>query len=403
MKQAPTPRFEFVALMALMMAISALATDTVLPALGVIGDAFGVHKTSDKQLLVTMTFLGIGVGQLFTGALSDSMGRKPIMYVGFAVFILASLLSVATKRFDVLVLSRILQGVGLSAPRTLSTAIVRDGYTGSHMAKVMSFIAMIFILVPAIAPSIGTLLLNHLGWRSIFYAQIGIALLGVTWFALRQAETLPRHNRAKFNHHLFLNSSTAFFAQKSSVVYTLALSFSMGAFLTFLSTSEAIFIGQYNRVDEFTYLFASIALSMGVSMFFNSRYVVRYGMKNMVRFASVFFTGVPLVYMVLFFNTNNPNVYVVLGFLMLQIFSIGFIFGNLTSLAIEPLGHIAGMASAIVGFISMVFGVVYAGVVGSFIRTSTLPLFVGFFVSGLALLGLLRIANRLEKNNSLTN
>lgn len=396
MPNTAAPRFEFIALMALMMSISALATDTLLPALGVIGNHFGVSQTSDKQLLVTMTFLGMGVGQLFAGALSDSMGRKPVMYLGFAIFILASILSVSTQRFDVLVLSRVLQGVGLSAPRTLSTAIVRDGYTGRHMAKTMSFISMIFILVPAIAPTLGSWILHYFGWRAIFYMQISIAALGVLWFALRQAETLPKNQRSHLNIYILTRSSGAFFSQKKSVLYTIALGFAMGALFTFLSTSETIFIAQYQKADAFSYLFAAIALSMGVSMFINGKYVLRYGMYAIVRLAAVFFTCIPLLYVVLFASAKNPSVYVVQVFLMLQIFSIGFIFGNLTALAIEPLGHIAGMASAIVGFVSMLIGVSYAGVIGSFIHTTALPLFVGFFISGLAVLAALAMIQWLE-------
>lgn len=394
MKQSTPIRLEFVALMAVIMSIGALATDTLLPALGVMGETFGTHDSVDKQRLVTMTFLGVGIGQLFAGALSDSIGRKPVIYLGFAIFILASLLSVLTTSFEILVLSRFLQGIGISAPRTLSTAIIRDSYSGNDMAKIMSFVAMLFIFVPAVAPTLGAFILNHSGWRAIFYAQVGIALVGVTWFALRQPETLANANRKTLNWRLFIDGGKAFYRQKDAVFYTLALSFASGAFWTFLSTSESILIGQYRKVDEFPYLFGAVALAMGLSMFFNGKYVSKYGMRKLAGGAALFFAGVPFVYLVLCGFSQNPDIVVFMLFLMVQIFSIGFIFGNLTSLAMEPLGHIAGMASAIIGFVSTVIGIIYASIIGSFIDATALPLFVGFFISGLCLLLFMRVADK---------
>lgn len=394
MKQSTPIRLEFVALMAVIMSIGALATDTLLPALGVMGETFGTHDSVDKQRLVTMTFLGVGIGQLFAGALSDSIGRKPVIYLGFAIFILASLLSVLTTSFEILVLSRFLQGIGISAPRTLSTAIIRDSYSGNDMAKIMSFVAMLFIFVPAVAPTLGAFILNHSGWRAIFYAQVGIALVGVTWFALRQPETLANANRKTLNWRLFIDGGKAFYRQKDAVFYTLALSFASGSFWTFLSTSESILIGQYRKVDEFPYLFGAVALAMGLSMFFNGKYVSKYGMRKLAGGAALFFAGVPFVYLVLCGFSQNPDIVVFMLFLMVQIFSIGFIFGNLTSLAMEPLGHIAGMASAIIGFVSTVIGIIYASIIGSFIDATALPLFVGFFISGLCLLLFMRVADK---------
>lgn len=394
MKQSTPIRLEFVTLMAVIMSIGALATDTLLPALGVMGETFGTHDSVDKQRLVTMTFLGVGIGQLFAGALSDSIGRKPVIHLGFAIFILASLLSVLTTSFEILVLSRFLQGIGISAPRTLSTAIIRDSYSGNDMAKIMSFVAMLFIFVPAVAPTLGAFILNHSGWRAIFYAQVGIALVGVTWFALRQPETLANANRKTLNWRLFIDGGKAFYRQKDAVFYTLALSFASGSFWTFLSTSESILIGQYRKVDEFPYLFGAVALAMGLSMFFNGKYVSKYGMRKLAGGAALFFAGVPFVYLVLCGFSQHPDIVVFMLFLMVQIFSIGFIFGNLTSLAMEPLGHIAGMASAIIGFVSTVIGIIYASIIGSFIDATALPLFVGFFISGLCLLLFMRVADK---------
>lgn len=389
-------RLEFIVLMTFIMSISALSSNALLPALGIIGQTFHVTSTSDKQLLVTMAMLGIGVGQMFSGALSDSFGRKPVMCAGLAIFCVASVLSIFAQSYKILVLSRLLQGFGLSAPRTVSLAIIRDAYTGNAMAKVMSFIAMTFFFVPAFAPSIGDFLLHRTssGWYSIFYMQIIIAIVGLVWFMIRQSETLEVNKRAHFDYHIFTRSLKIFFQEKDAVIYTIVLGVEAGAFITYMSAGEAILIGQYHKVAEFPYLFPTAAIAMGISMFINGRLVMKVGMVKLIRVASLFFTLIPCLYILLFSDGINPPIGIFIAFLMAQFFSIGFIAGNLQSLIMQPLGAIAGMASALFGFFSTLISVYYAGVVGSYIDTSALPLFIGFLVSGIVMNILIRLTKK---------
>jgi len=172
MQNQPTLKIEFVAIIALLMSLVALSIDGILPALAVIGQDFGVTNTNDHQLLITMIFLGLGFGQLIFGPLSDSYGRKPIIYIGFLVFAVASIICVNTSNFKLLIAARILQGIGLASPRTLSVAMIRDSYEGDYMAKVMSFIVMIFILIPIIAPTLGQFLMLKYNWQTIFNVQL---------------------------------------------------------------------------------------------------------------------------------------------------------------------------------------------------------------------------------------
>ncbi|NER15399.1 Bcr/CflA family efflux MFS transporter [Leptobacterium flavescens] len=383
MEKHSKSQLEFIALMASLMSLVALAIDALLPALGIIGDTIGITDTNDNQLLVTMIFLGLGIGQLLSGPLSDSFGRKPVIYFGFSLFIIASIICTTAPSLEIMILGRILQGIGLSAPRTISVAIVRDSFSGDYMAKIMSFVTVIFILVPAIAPALGKFLLDTMGWRSIFYTQIAISVIVVIWFAIRQKETLKPENKVKFNIKLFSQGTKEFFKYKQAVVNTLILGFVTASFLVFLSTAQKIFGEQYGMTDEFPYLFAAIALTVGISTFLNGSYVVKYGMKKMVIISSVFFTLVPLVYLILFYSSSNPGVYTLLGFFVLQFFTFGFLFGNLSALAMEPLGHIAGIGSAISGFVSTIIAVPIAALIGSFMDTTALPLFAGFFITGL--------------------
>ena len=203
MKTSKVTKFEFIALMAFLMSVVALAIDALLPALDIIGNSLDTQENSDHQLLITMIFIGLGVGPLFFGPLSDSLGRKPMVFVGFSIFILASFICVYSNSLEIMVLGRILQGFGLSAPRTISVAIIRDLYSGDYMAKIMSFVIVIFLLVPIIAPAIGKFILNYFNWEAIFIFQIIFCLLIAFWFWNRQEETLNHKNRIAFKINLF--------------------------------------------------------------------------------------------------------------------------------------------------------------------------------------------------------
>ncbi|WP_317047291.1 MFS transporter [Hanstruepera neustonica] len=202
---------EFIALMASLMAIVALSIDALLPALPDIGQTLGVVDVSKNQLLVTMIFLGLGFGQLIFGPLSDSYGRKPIIYTGFILFVIASILCVTTKQFELMILGRVLQGVGLSAPRTISIAMVRDTYSGDYMAKVMSFVVMIFILVPLVAPTFGQFLITFYDWQSIFYFNLLFGVAVMIWFYKRQPETLTKPSRISLSRKQLVNGTVTFF------------------------------------------------------------------------------------------------------------------------------------------------------------------------------------------------
>lgn len=168
MPKHPSSQFEFVALMASLMSVVALAIDALLPALDVIGIDIGTQIEADNQLLITMIFLGLGIGPLLFGPLSDSKGRKPMVYIGFAIFLLASVLCVFSRSLEVMIAGRILQGIGLSAPRTMAIAIIRDRYSGDYMARIMSFVTVVFLLIPIVAPALGKFILDQWGWEAIF-------------------------------------------------------------------------------------------------------------------------------------------------------------------------------------------------------------------------------------------
>ena len=371
------------------MSIVAMSIDALLPALESIGISIGIQDATDNQLLVTMIFLGLGFGQLIFGPISDSLGRKPVIYMGFTLFVIASFICVTATNLETMILGRILQGIGLSAPRTISIAMVRDSFSGDYMAKIMSFIVVIFILVPVVAPAIGKLILDAYGWKAIFNSQLIIGVVIMIWLWKRQPETLAVEKRTKFRLNLFLDGSIEFIKHKQAVVFTLVSGFITGSFMVYLSASQHIFQDQYHLKEEFPYIFAGLAIAVGFATFLNGTFVMRFGMYKLVTLFTIVFTITPLLYAILFYQTQNPSIEIFLIFCGLQFFAIGFLFGNLRALAMQPVGHIAGVGAAINGFVSTVMAVPIATYIGSYVTESALPLFIGFFICGLLSLGLI--------------
>lgn len=389
MQDQKRSQLEFVVLMAALMSIVALSIDAVLPALPSIGAYLNVGDPLDNPKLITSIFLGLGFGQLILGPLSDSFGRKPMVYIGFVIFIIASVICITTKNFEVMILGRVLQGVGLAAPRTMSIAMVRDSYDGDHMSKILSIVVMVFILVPVVAPTLGQFIIKHYDWKIIFWFNLVFGILVMLWFWLRQPETLHERYKKSFRFSIYKTGTLQFLRIRPAVIYTLLSGFITGSFMVYLSTSQRIFEKQYNLAEEFPLIFASLAIAVGLATFMNSQLVLRFGTKRIVHWAMWSFVLISLVFLVVFGSGENPSVGVLIGFFAVQFFCIGFLFGNLRSLAMAPIGHIAGIGSALNGFISTVMAVPIANYIGSFVVDSVTPLFIGFLVCGIISLGLL--------------
>ena len=393
MKIRQKSEFEFIVIMAALMSLVSLAIDALLPAMTNIGDTIGIINATNNQLLITMIFLGLGFGQLISGPLSDSFGRKPIIYIGFIVFAFASLICVFSTSLEMMIVGRIAQGIGLSAPRTISIAMIRDRFSGNYMAKVMSFVVAIFILVPVVAPALGKIMLDLYGWQSIFYSQLLFGLAVMLWLWKRQPETLKKENKRDFKLVLLIAGLKEFIKHKNAVIFTFFSGCITGSFMVYLSASQLIFEQQYNLKDEFPFIFAGIAFFIGIATFLNGTFVVRLGMFKLVSIFTIIFTLIPFVYIFLYSGETNPSIYVLVTFFGLQFFAIAFLFGNTRALAMEPIGHIAGIGAAINGFVSTIMAVPIATLIGSFINTTALPLFIGFFVCGVIALLLIQYLN----------
>jgi len=392
-------QLEFIILMASMMSLVALSIDAILPGLSAIGKSLHHNDSNDLKLIITMIFLGIAFGQLFFGTLSDSIGRKPTVYIGISVFLIASVVCLTANKLEVMLIGRVFQGIGLSAARSVSTAIIRDKFKGDYMAKIMSFITVTFILVPMIAPIIGQSLLNHSVWQSIFILQMALSLIVITWFAIRQEETLKKANRITFSNDLFFNGVKEFLKHKESLIFTIITGLIQGCFMTFLSSAKQIFQDQYGYIDEFVYIFAGLSFSMGFATFINGNLVLRLGMKKLATIAIIVFTSSAFLFVLFFFNSPNPSLPILISFMSIQFACVGFIFGNMRALTMEPIGHIAGIGASFSGFLSTVMAVPIAITIGHFITTSVLPMFIGYLICGLLALIALKYAKQISSSN----
>jgi DHA1 family bicyclomycin/chloramphenicol resistance-like MFS transporter len=388
-KTSISPSFvEFVIVISMIMSLTALSIDAMLPALPQIGRDLGVTKPNDRQLVISVIFLGQSVGQLFFGPLSDRTGRKPAMYAGYGLFILGSLVSLFSTDYPTMLSGRTLQGIGVSAPRAVNMALVRDRFEGRRMARVMSFTTTVFILVPMIAPTIGQGILSLAGWRTIFGFLLLFALITVSWFGLRIPETLAQENRMPFSLKRIVKSAFEILKMRPVVGYTLAAGSISGAFLGYLNSSQQIFQEQYGLGERFPLYFATIALSLGVASLLNARLVMRYGMRKLVRTALGTGFGLAAVFLgVAIAVAGHPPLWSLMAYLMVSFFCTGVLFGNINALAMQPLGHLAGIGAAVVGALSTLVSMLLGMAIGRGYDGTILPLVIGMTVlTGISIL-----------------
>jgi DHA1 family bicyclomycin/chloramphenicol resistance-like MFS transporter len=387
-KPTTKPSFaEFVTLVSMMMALTALSIDAMLPALSQIAADLQVQNANDRQLVISVIFLGLAAGQLFFGPLSDSIGRKPAIYGGFALYILGSLLAMTATAFPVLLAGRVLQGIGVSAPRAVTLALVRDQFSGRAMARVMSFVMTVFIFVPMLAPVMGQAVLLFTGWRAIFGVFILLTLILSVWLALRQPETLPVERRAPFSLRRITTAVLEIVRNRIALGYTVTAGLISGAFIGYLNSAQQIFQEQYALGELFPLIFAVIAFSLGLASFLNSRLVMRFGMRFLVRTALLVIVSAAVVALALVqLSGVQPSLPLFMAYLMLSFFCVGILFGNLNALAMEPLGHIAGIGAAVVGSLSTFLSAFLGALIGQNYNGTVLPLMLGLgILAGLSL------------------
>jgi DHA1 family bicyclomycin/chloramphenicol resistance-like MFS transporter len=381
---------EFVALMAMMTALTALSIDAMLPALSEIGLELGVQRANDVQLVISLLFLGMAVGQIFYGPVSDSIGRKPTIYIGFGLFAAGCLLSMLTTSFRILLVGRVLQGLGTAAPRIVVVALVRDQFSGREMARVMSFVMAVFILVPVIAPAIGQTVLLVAHWRAIFGLYLTLVLIIGIWLARRQPETLPPDRRIPLSLIRIARAIGEVVTQRKSFGYIVSIGLVSGAFIGYLNSTQQVFQEQYGLGQLFPLYFALLALSIGGASIVNSRLVLRYGMRVLSFRALLGIAALSVIYLgYAALTAGEPPLWTLTFFFLLTFFGVGVLFGNLNALAMEPLGHIAGVGAGVVGSMSTFISLTLGTLIGQSYNGTVLPLIGGFALFSITAIGVM--------------
>ncbi len=386
--QRSQPGFgEFVALMAMMMSLVALSIDAILPALPDIGRDLGVVRANDTQLVISLLFLGFAAGQLIYGPLSDAVGRKPTVYLGFGIIAVGSILSLTGTSFPMMLAGRFLQGVGVAGPRTVTLALVRDRYEGRTMARVMSFVMGIFILAPVVAPALGQGVLLFAGWRAIFGFYLGLVVVVSIWFGIRQPETLAPDRRIPFTAARIAAAAREVLFNRVAFGYTIASGFVFGSFVGYLNSSQQIFQQLYGLGRLFPLYFGIGALSVGCASFVNAGLVMKHGMQLLAVRALQSVSGLSVAFFALAYALGGqPPLWLFMIYLLLVFFSVGILFGNLNALAMQPVGHVAGTGAAIIGSLATFISIVLGTAVGQAYNGTILPLvggFAGFSIASL--------------------
>ena len=376
-------RLEFTAMLSMMMASTALATDIGLPAFGAMRDEFGLPADSTRVgATVTVFFLGLAFAQIMYGPLADRFGRKPTLYIGLGIYIAGSFAAAAAPTLELVILSRFLWGVGSAGPRVVSVSVVRDLFEGERMARAMSFIMAVFILVPVLAPSVGAAVLAFGSWR-VVYLVVGLWALAIAAWTLRLPETLDPSHRVAFEWHAILRAVKRVVTTRSTIGYTMAMVFGFGAFVSYLSTSELIISEVYDKRSLFPFVFGATAGAMGSAMLANVWLVRRFGVAPLVRTATMLFVILSAGLSALAWLSGGvPPFAVFVVALGVTLGTYSLLLPNLNTLAMQPMGAIAGIAAAVIGTVSTTGGSVLGFFLDQAFDGTVRPLALGFLLYG---------------------
>ena len=389
--RAEPPFLEFVALMAMLISLVALSIDAMLPALGEIGRDLGVTRDNDVQLVVSLFLLGLAIGQVVYGPLADSFGRKPALLAGLALYMVGVLMSLFAQSFALMLAGRVMQGLGVAGPRIISVAIIRDHFEGRRMARVMSFVMAVFVIVPVVAPAMGQGIMLIANWRSIFGVFLLIAILASMWFTLRQPETLRIEARMPFTWARITTGFGQVLTTKSALGYTVVAGLVFGAFVGYLSTAQQVFQEQYALGPRFPLYFALLSLALGAASLANARLVMRFGMKPLARWSLLVIAALSVGFLGIAIPTaGQPPLGVLVAYLLLVFFCEGLLYGNMNALAMKDLGHVAGIGAAVVGAVSLLISIIGGSIIGQSYDGTVMPIVVGFGTLSIAALATMR-------------
>ena len=390
------PQAEFISLMAMLMATIAFSVDAMLPALPEIGAALSPDNLNNAQLMVTSFVLGMGVGTFFTGPLSDAFGRKPVMVAGAIVYVVASAVAWASSTLELMLAARVVQGLGAAGPRVVALALIRDLYSGPHMARILSFVMLVFSLVPALAPTMGYFIIAGFGWRAIFAAFIIFAVLSLLWLVIRQPETLAPENRRPLSLCSLGTAVGEMFRHRTARLSILVQTLTLGMLFTVLSSTQQVFDITFGQGAYFHYWFGGIAIVAASASILNARIVVQLGMRAIIR--AMFTAQICITALMIAVTAADAPYWLSFGTYVFWVtsnfFQAGLTIGNLNALALEEMGHIAGMAASVIAAFSTIGAVLIAAPVALAFDGTPMPMAIGTIVSAALALWLTTLIKR---------
>ncbi|RWK43966.1 MAG: Bcr/CflA family efflux MFS transporter [Mesorhizobium sp.] len=389
----PIPRWEFIALCAALMALNSLAIDIMLPALQQIGASLGVENENHRQYVIAAYILGFGGGQLFFGPISDRFGRRGPLVVGLVIYVAAAGAAAIAPSFAILLLCRVVQGIGAAATRVIAVSIVRDTFEGRRMAEVMSLIFMVFMAIPVVAPGIGQFIMLFASWHWIFITMAGGALIVSAWSLLRLPETLRPEHRRPLTASSVLGGFRIVLTNRMALCYAFASTFVFGAMFGFINSAQQIYVDVFGVGEMFPVIFAGIAGVLSFSSYLNSRLVGRIGMRRLSQSALLLFLAISLAWLVVSIQMKMP-LWLFITFFACTMVPFGALGANFNALAMEPLGQLAGTASSILGFMQTFLGGVLGTLIGQAFNGTVTPLAAGFCSVSLGALVMVLIAER---------
>lgn len=387
------PRWEFIALAAALMALNALAIDIMLPGLQQIGASLGVEDENSRQYVITAYIVGFGAAQLVFGPISDRFGRRAPLLIGLAIYVVAAFAAAFAPSFAMLLALRVLQGIGAAATRVVAISAVRDSFGGRQMAEVMSLVFMVFMVIPVVAPGAGQVVMMVAEWPMIFVLMGAVALAVTLWAAFRLPETLRRENRRPFTLASIVEGFRIVVTNRMSLWYTAATTVMFGALFGFINSAQQIYVGIYGVGAWFPVLFAVVAGLMAAASFLNSRLVGRFGMRRLSHGALLGFLATTAVGFILALMGPLP-LPLYIGIYAMAMFQFSWIGSNFNALAMEPLGHVAGMASSIQGFVTTLGGGIIGAAIGQAFDGTIVPFAMGYFGAAVIALVFVLIAER---------
>jgi DHA1 family bicyclomycin/chloramphenicol resistance-like MFS transporter len=384
-------RPEFVALVAAVTTINSAAIDVMLPAFPDVGAAFAVANPNDRSLVVTVFLIGLGLPQLVFGPITDRFGRRGPLLAGLAAFTIAAFAAIVAPSFGALLALRFIQGMGSAAVSVSIQAAVRDHYSGTAMAEVMSMAWSVFMIVPIVAPVVGQglLLVGPWQWIFVFMGLIGAVFAG--WSYLRLPESLAVAERRGLNFGSVTDGFAIVFRNRASLFYGIASMFMFAGVIGYVTTAQQIYVGIYGVGVFFPFAFSALPLAFAVAFLINSRLVRRFGMRRLTHVSMLAFVAITAIWLALNLAGTIP-LWLFLALAALTALAQGLAWVNVGALSMEPLGEVAGTASAVFGSFSTVGAALLAyGITQTFNGTAT-PVVAGFFAVGICVIACFLIA-----------